>query len=670
MPRFRTWLLLALNISLPFFTGMSIFAAEVRINGIPLDKKEELIAKIKPRLDFIKKREASSWRADDASFFLKRLLIRAGHVDAAVDWKLSGGNTIELNARPGVRYTYGKIEANQMKALSQEQLTNYFLQPIVETEVVAAEKAPYIEEYTQKGATNVKNFLKSQGHWKARVTIAAENYDRIAKQVHIRLNISEGPQLKLAHPIFKGIPEEDVHAMMPEIAPYIGETADSPNMSKINAAVENYYRETGFHFAKIFVNAQHAGATTTLSFNIDRGIRYKVDDVLVKGNKKTKTRRIRRYFDGLRDIHFDQNAADKALTKLLASGAFRSATLSAVPLPNGILDLQIDVEEADARSLRTYAGFGSFEGFILGMSYTDLNLYGNLLKFNARGEYSGRGFLGEVSLSEPHFAGEPVQLTLRAFLLQRIFDGYDKYEGGLETSLTAKYMAHYSSRLYLGASWTNLSSTDLTAAELGPKSYLQTRIGFEQTADFRDDKILPTSGFYAKGVFEFGSVNGDASTTYQKAVFESSYRFVLGEENFFAARFSTGTIMAADSANLPIDLRLFSGGPDSVRSFEQRQLGPRSFSDDPLGGEAYWNASIEYIRTIRDPIKGVIFFDMGQVYNDAGDWGSFSDPSYSLGLGVRIDLPIGPVRLEYGHNMNRRKGEPSGTFHFSIGTSF
>ena len=101
-----------------------------------------------------------------------------------------------------------------------------------------------------------------------------------------------------------------------------------------------------------------------------------------------------------------------------------------------------------------------------------------------------------------------------------------------------------------------------------------------------------------------------------------------------------------------------------------RELGPRSFSDDPLGGEAYWNASIEYVHSISSPIKGVLFFDIGQVYEDVSDWGSFSDPSYAAGIGFRIDLPIGPVRLEYGHNLNRKSGEPSGTVHFSIGTSF
>lgn len=666
----RPWLLPALLVPLSLLCGTRAGGAEIRINGIPLDQKEQLVAKVKPRLDFITARAATSWRADDAAFFFKRLLIRAGHAEAEVDWKLPGGNVIEINARPGVRYTYGKIHADRLGPLTGERLRHYFLQPLIETEVVAEKNAPYIAEYSQRGAANVQNYLKSLGYWHAEVGVVGEHFSRARQQADIRLHLSEGVQSKLARPVFHGMPEEDVRAVLPKIQPLIGQTADTANMSKVNAAVENHYREKGYEFARVFVDARHARGLTTLVFEVDRGIRYTVDDIVVRGNDKTKTKRIRRYFDGLKDIHFDRNAADKALTNLLASGAFRSATLNPAPLPNGMLDLEIDVTEAKAKSLRSYVGAGSFEGFILGMAYTDLNLRGNLLKLNARGEFSGRGGLGEISLTEPHFAGEALQLTLRAFLLQRKFDGYDKTEGGLEASLLAKYLDHYSSRLYVGASQVNASSSTLTKAELGPGNYLNTRVGFEQTVDFRDDPLLPSRGFYARGILEYGAVTGGASTDYQKMLLDSSYRFVLGENNFFVTRFSTGAVTGGSSADLPIDLRLFSGGPDTVRSFKQRHLGPRSLSDDPLGGKAYWNASVEYIRPIRDPVKGVLFFDMGQVYADASDWGSFSDPSYALGAGIRINLPIGAVRFEYGYNLNRKQGEPSGTFHFSIGTSF
>lgn len=651
-------------------TSIAAESAEIHINGIPKDKKAELVAKISPRLDFIKTREPSPWRADDAAYFFKRLLIRAGHMDAEVDWKLPGGNIIELNANPGPRYLYGMVRANQLGPLTEEDLNGYFFQPLVETEMVSAKTAPYIKEYSAQGATNVRNFLHSKGYWHASVSVANETIDRNRKRVDVTLQLSPGPVFKLTRPSFRGLPSEDTQTISSQTQDLIGQQANTINIIKISSMVENYFRERGFHHVSIQMNAEHHSGKTQLIFNISRGQLFTVNDIVVKGEKKTKKQRIRRYFDGLKGQHFDQNAADTAQRDLLATGAFLSATLKPITRDGGMMDIEVEVVEAKAKSFRTYLGAGSYEGAILGVSYTDLNLQGRLLRFNARGEYSDRGLLGEVSLSDPRFAGEALRLTTRAFLLQRRYDGYDKSEGGVETGFLVKYADHFSSRLYLGMTHTSTSSSSLTPMELGPDNYRNTRIGFEQTVDFRDDPVLPTRGFYARGVFETGIVSSDASTNYHQATFDSSYRFSPSNNDTIMTRFSTGAIIASNENNLPIDLRLFSGGPDSVRSFNQRELGPSSISGDPLGGVAYWNASVEYIRSINEPIKGVIFFDVGEVYTDTSDWFSFQDPSFALGLGLRIDLPIGPVRLEYGHNMNRRKGEPSGTFHFSIGTSF
>jgi outer membrane translocation and assembly module TamA len=81
----------------------------------------------------------------------------------------------------------------------------------------------------------------------------------------------------------------------------------------------------------------------------------------------------------------------------------------------------------------------------------------------------------------------------------------------------------------------------------------------------------------------------------------------------------------------------------------------------PLGGTEWWVANAEIVQTISGPIKGVSFLDLGSLSGDI---------EIALGLGVRLDLPIGPVRLEYGHNMSRDEREPSGTFHFALGISF
>jgi outer membrane protein insertion porin family len=127
-------------------------------------------------------------------------------------------------------------------------------------------------------------------------------------------------------------------------------------------------------------------------------------------------------------------------------------------------------------------------------------------------------------------------------------------------------------------------------------------------------------------------------------------------------------VPGGDGENLPIDLRLFNGGARSVRSFPERELGP-AVNGFPTGGEAMWNTNAELIRNITGAVKGVAFLDAGTLSRGYDQLFS-SDIELAVGLGIRLDLPIGPVRVEYGYNLTRDAGEPNGTFHFAIGCAY
>ncbi len=68
-------------------------------------------------------------------------------------------------------------------------------------------------------------------------------------------------------------------------------------------------------------------------------------------------------------------------------------------------------------------------------------------------------------------------------------------------------------------------------------------------------------------------------------------------------------------------------------------------------------------------LKAAVFADAGNLLTDFDD-ASLDKMHYALGAGLRYDLPTGPIRLDYGWNMNRGEREPSGTFHISVGFAF
>ena len=655
--------LILLSLSLP------VFAAKVKITGIDVTQTKKYADRLEPRLQFISSRPASTWRADDAAFYLKRLFIRDGFPNADIQWSIKG-NTIVLNVKTGTRYFYGEVRSREQTTLDEKTLTNYFYQPLVESEFKSIKRAPYIYEYTAKGVTNVENFLKSSGYWAAEVIDPKETLDKTSGRMNVLISVKQGPLHTLQTPQLTGISSNTQQEILVSCQPFIGMPATSANINAINSEVISHFRQTGYHFANVKMTAEHAAGKSLLTFTIKQGKRYRVRDLIVRGNNETQTRRIARHFKKLKKRSYDADEADKYTSKLLNSGVFKKVIVTAIPYDDGNLDLDIEVEEGKSVTTRTYAGIDSYEGLILGVSYSDLNLAGKMWRLNTRAEYTGRGLLGEVGITEPFFMGERITFTTRAFALRRNPDGYDKYELGLESSWNWRPNDVYSTRAYAGASYVSTSSSSMTSEELGPADYVNLRVGLVQSLDLRDDPILPTKGYNGQLLSEFGSITGSDSTQYIKFDLNNSYRQPINEKSYLISRFDVGLIKPANSANLPIDRRFFSGGTNSVRSFEELGLGPRSESGgDPLGGESYWVGSVEYVRKIAGPFNLAAFYDMGQVYTRARDL-DFSNASHAAGLSARIHLPIGPLRFEYGYNLNRKKHEPKGTFHFTLGASF
>jgi len=132
-----------------------------------------------------------------------------------------------------------------------------------------------------------------------------------------------------------------------------------------------------------------------------------------------------------------------------------------------------------------------------------------------------------------------------------------------------------------------------------------------------------------------------------------------------------------DSDEVPIFERFFGGGSGTIRGFRERRVGPVDpSSNDPIGGEATFLATIEEVMTIikdergRPIIKGSVFFDVGNVWRRVKDFGE----SYKAGAGVgaRVNTPIGPVRLDLGFPVSSLEEGESRTprVHFNISRSF
>ena len=120
---------------------------------------------------------------------------------------------------------------------------------------------------------------------------------------------------------------------------------------------------------------------------------------------------------------------------------------------------------------------------------------------------------------------------------------------------------------------------------------------------------------------------------------------------------------------IPLQERFFNGGESTVRSVREGELGPKGENNKPIGGEYYGVYNAELRVPLRGPLGMALFADAGNVGLDANDFG-LDDMRYALGGGLRFDLPIGPIRLDYGRNPNPHHDEDHWALFFSVGFAF
>jgi outer membrane protein assembly factor BamA len=219
---------------------------------------------------------------------------------------------------------------------------------------------------------------------------------------------------------------------------------------------------------------------------------------------------------------------------------------------------------------------------------------------------------------------------------------------------------------FVEATHSELETTGIEERLLGPQNYFLSAVGVTSTVDFRDDPLNPRHGWLFANSAEFNVI----ATEYAFTRFTSRYSYyhAIGR-GLLAFGVRTGWIIpAGDASEVPIDLRYFNGGATTVRSFAERELGPRDRHGVPVGGTWYTVANLEYDFPITGALDGAVFADAGNLFNDEAP--NLNDLRFAIGVGLRYRLPIGPLRLDYGINPAPRQFEEQGALHLSFGFAF
>ena len=647
------------------------YAADVTFQGLSATSVDDARGYIENQIEYIQKNGATTARADDAAFFLQRSLRNRGYDTAAVDWKLVGDSVV-LEINEGRQKTLETVNATGNTVLDNDGILELVTaRTRDQLKIKLGEPVPFVPDDIQHGVGSIIDYYRLLGYKDATAVLVPDP----PKAPAITVKVVEGSLNQVGEITLPDPPSPDVGEALAKIRenftskPYTVDTT-----AIIIGELEKIGRDNGYYDATATASTtafRPEGELTLvdISATANFGQRYKVSRIDVRGNEKVKDRFFQRKlleFDG---NPYNPQGISQLTRDLLRTGAFKKVITTPQPQQDGSIILDVEVEETKTRKFGPFIGFGTYEGGIIGVSYRDVNLFGLVRGLGVDAEFSQRGLSGDIFYNDKWFLWSNWELTLGLSAKSIENEGYTIFETGLRAELRRTFLEKHAVTLFANTSVSDISDIEIEEQFIGSENYVTTALGI------RYDYGLGPGGLSDHDGFEFGTAAsiGIADIPFFRTNIRAAYHWPITENTTLSlgARSSAIIPLGTDEL-LPIDVRNFSGGANTIRSFRERDLGARDLSGFPIGGEfsTTFNAQLEFpIPKAPQSLKGVVFTDAGNLIFDFDDAG-LDNLNYAAGLGIRFATPIGPLRIDYGYNLNRGRNEPSGTFHVGFGYAF
>ncbi len=680
----RVWPILSVILWLSILTTSAAAQNSSNYDGLtiqglskfPLEKAQ---AALNDQWGIIQDKGLSDSRADDAAYLVNLALRREGFPESEVSWKIiSAGRGLLLIVQEGPQLLLGDITLQGVKRLEESLLKEAMVKDVKERQSLLGVETdlPFVLSDLNRGVGAIEGYAIFQGFPAATASlesVSESKKDPLKRDITVR--VVEGPRYLIRDWRIEGIEGRVQSKVEDVLEEYENQPYSQGVVRKVEGLVLEDLSERGFFDATVTSTDNLPDTHTqdkdiTVVIQIVPGAKYKVAGVAITGNAEIPATFIEKRFRDLLDDFYEPSEVSEVFRELTQTGLFESIEITPKPIAPGRMQLDVAVEEAKFHDAGVYGGFGSFDGYIIGVRYADRNLFGSGRSFLSQVEMTGRGLQGEMSYLDRWFLDTKVQFGLRVFTGTRELLGYDKWEAGLRATFSYPFSQHTSLSLFAEFVHVSLTDNRFVEVDIGPEDYQVQTFGVAFSWDHSKDLETRGHGYLFETSLDYASTFLAGDVQFLRYHFRLNHYWQLfgGHELRTGIRFGA-MYPLGDSEVIPVDLRFFNGGSKSVRSFPERELGPEDRRDHPTGGEFYTVFNVEYAVPITDAFYIAAFADAGNVLPAIEDI-SLDDMHYAAGLGLRYDLPVGPLRLDYGYNLNRQKGEPSGAFHIAFGFAF
>jgi outer membrane protein insertion porin family len=512
------------------------------------------------------------------------------------------------------------------------------------------------------------------GYVQARVESTDVTVDRDRARVTITIRVVEGPQYRVGKIDVTGVTlvsETDVRRQIPF------KTGDVFSRTKVREALRgigDLYSTIGRASADVLPRTDPVPTPAphmNVTFEVSEGPEVYVERINVSGNARSQDQILRRELQLTEGELFTLQKLNRSRQRLVNLGYFETVNVTTAPGSDKTrIVVNVDVVEKPTGLFSLGGGFSSVDAFLGTIDISQRNFLGRGWEVSARVRAGSKTLQGVISFTEPWLFDRPLSVGFDIYNNIREFDEYDLDSLGLTLRMSHPFGDFW--RWYTAYRITRDKISDVTT---GVPTELLSQVGTTVTSlvaatvsrDSRDNLVAPTKGTNTSLTLEFAGLGGDQH--FVRTVATASHFRPIWLNHVLSGRAEVGYGTGWNGDDLPIFERFYLGGPNTLRGHKFRKISPIDDAGVRIGGDTEVLGNVEYIVPLPYGLRVAGFFDIGNVYG-FGTKFDLTDLRESAGAGVRWLSPFGPIRVDYGVNLDRRSGEDFGAFHFSVGSPF
>lgn len=669
--------------------------AAFKVRGVGLLRGRALKRQLNTIFD-VERRYFSAADIEDAALILLSSMQADGYLEAVAKADIYLADGSEMSAEWDKTYSYylpRDVQAKEVVFRIQEGPRFYYRELELKGDFQLSEgeaeeffyagglllQGPKARVFTpgsmNASAGQLESYLRQLGYRNARVSAEVVGDDRSIGAMDVAVTIDQGRIHRIESLDIQG----DIIGAQDAIdrSQYVGQPYSRFRVQDLQKALRNAYFREGY------ANYESRSSTRVLretpeevamavEIEMRPGAPKRLGEIEFDGLELTKESMARSKLRIQEGDPLNPIAVENSRLALSRFGIFNRVDFDLRPAGDDVSDLFVRVNERDPWTVDLLAGWGSYERLRGGVVAERINVFGRAHRLRLKAFASMKSLSGDWSYLIPDLWKTDTTFSTGIFYLERDEVAFERQEFGFDIGFS-RYMRTLGVDADLVYTIESLEELD---SELGSGTTLSgpTESGgleLRLSRDRRDNPLSPSQGYRYFGRFGWSTPSLGGDVDYQIGEIGYSAHGEFSRGLLWHAGLTHGAVgsFSERQAQVPNNKLFFLGGENTVRGYQRSGAAPRNEEGRVVGARSYLLANLELEQRLTEQLSVVLFYDwLGQSVS-IDDY-PIDESLSSVGLGLRLKTFIGPIRLEYGHNLDQRAEDPQGTLHFAIGYPF